>query len=332
MTLASRLSIAALALAATVLGSAAFAAVLPANGDLLVIGTPLASPPVDDFWLMRVDPVAGTVDSLLKLPTGNGPVDFDMSPVNGLVYVLARSSIYSVDLCTGAIATVSTGGYVASPQPPYMNLLAHSNGSLYISRPSATGGVIRVDAVSGAQTFLTSPYPAYPVTAYGLAEGPDHFVYAATSGGSGSLPWVMRVDPVTGASSVVASGVQSTSVRDIAFDTRDSLFVLREGGAPSVHRIDRVTGQVGLLTTLSTAGATFGWMVGHPDGMLYTPQVTLASQGAIFRLNPVTKSFTAATTPQSATMFECIALVRGFPGCVTPVRRSSWGQVKTTLR
>jgi hypothetical protein len=333
MSRASRLVFVLMALAAAVLPSAASAAgLLLANGDLVTIGTPLVSPPIDEFWLMRVDPVSGAVDTVCKLPTGNGPVDLDVSPVNGLVYVLARSSIYRVDPCTGATATITTGGYVAAPQPPYMNLLAHTDGNLYLSRPSTTGGIVRVDPATGAQTFLANPYPANPVTAYGLTEGPDHFVYAATSGGSGSLPWVVRVDPVSGALNVVASGVQSTNVRDIAFDTRDSLFVLREGATPSVHRIDRVTGQVGLLTNFTSAGATFGWMVAHPDGNLYTPQLSLSSQAAMYRLNPVTKSFTTVTTPRSDFWFQCVALVRGFSGCPTPVHQSSWGRIKTTYR
>lgn len=329
----SRLCLPALPLLALLAATAPAHAGIPANGDLLMVATPAVSPPVDHYVLVRANPVTGAVDTVAQLPTGNQPVDLDVSPVNGLVYVLAKSSIYRVDPCTGIVATITTGGYVAAPQPPSMTIFAHSNGSLYITRPgTTTGGIVRVDPVTGTQTLLTNPYTNLAVTAYGMTEGADHFLYASTVGGSGSVPWVLRVDPVTGATTVVASGVQSTNVRDIAFDTRDSLFVFRAGFSPSVHRIDRVTGQVGLLTTIPTVGTTAGWMCSHPDGGLYTPQAAGTTTFALYRLDPVSKAFVAVTSPQGTTQFAFVALMRGFSGCPTPSHRSSWGQVKTGYR
>lgn len=309
--------------------------ITPINGNLYVIGTPAVSPGVDEYWLLRVnlDVVPVKVDSVVKLPTGNAPVDMDVSPINGAVYVLAKSSIYRVDPCTGEVATIATGGYVAAPQPPSMCLMAHSDGQLYLCRGGVSGGVVRVDPMTGSQTFLTNTLTTHSVSTWGLTEGPDHFLYAATSGGSGSLPWVLRINPASGATTLVASGVQSTNVRDIAFDVRDSLYVLREGSPPSVHRVDRTTGQVGQLTTLSgIVATTLGWMVAHPDGYLYMAKTSLGNQSAVYRLDPATGSFAPASPPQSQLGYAQIALVRGFKGCPVPVRSSSWGAVKTIYR
>lgn len=311
------------------------AGILPANGELYTIATPLVTPPPDLFWLLRVKPSTGDVDTVVKLPTGVGVVDMDCSPTSGLVYVLSQSTIYRVDPCTGIIATIATGGFVGAPQPPLMNLLAHSDGNLYVTRSGAAGGVIRIDPVSGAQSLVANPFPALGSSPRGLTEGPDHMLYVSTSGGSGVLPWVVKVDPVTGASTTVATGAQATNVLDIAFDNRDSLFVLREGGFPSVHRIDRVAGQVGLLSNLvGVSGATFGWMAALPSGGLYTPQTStdVPKTAAIYVLDPIGTSFTTVTTPQSVFAFETIAVSRGFHGCPTPVHTSTWGQLKSRYR
>ena len=80
------------------------------------------------------------------------------------------------------------------------------------------------------------------------------------------------------------------------------------------------------------AGATFGWMVAHPDGGLNTPQLSLSDQEAVYRLDPVSKSFTTVTVPQSSFGFQTIALSRGFQGCPTPVRTGTWGQLKVLYR
>jgi hypothetical protein len=194
--------------------------------------------------------------------------------------------------------------------------------------------VIRIDPLSGAQSLVANPFPALGSSPRGLTEGPDHMLYVSTSGGSGVLPWVVKVDPGTGVSTTVATGVQATNVVDIAFDDRDSLFVLRVGSPQNVHRIDRVTGQVGLLTNLAgTINPGFGWMVAHPDGGLYTPQTTGALVGAVYLLDPISKSFDALpVTQQSKFGFQTIAVSRGFHGCPTPVHTSTWGQLKSRYR
>jgi hypothetical protein len=172
------------------------------------------------------------------------------------------------------------------------------------------------------------------VGAAGLTEGRDHQLYVASPVSTAGLqPWVLRVDPTTGTTQVYARGsIQSTNVRDVAFDSRDSLYVLRVGFEHIIHRTDPVTATVGPLVTLPF-GATFGWIAGHPDGGLYHPQAPVSGQYAIYRIDPVTAAVTTLIPPQTQLGYLGVALVRTATGCsVVPAKRNTWGQLKTRYR
>ena len=306
------------------------AGLLPEDGDLVTIATPNVSPPVDYFTLVRIKPLTGAVDSIVHLPSGNGPVCITVAPWNGLVYVLAKNSVYRVDPCTGAFATVTAGGLLGT-LPPIAKILAHSNGSLYVTRGSITNGVIRIDAASGVQSLLANPYTTFSASPTGLTEGADHMLYVATVGTT-LTPSMIRIDPVTGAMSAVATGLGNGTVRDPAFDTRDSLFVIRISAPTSVHRVDRVTGTIGQLTSFSVTTNVFGNMASHPDGGLYFPGSPTTGLNAMYRLDPVTKAVAAVSPVQSTVGFFTVAVMRGFQGCPTPSNASSWGRIKTLYR
>lgn len=311
---------------------AAAAGILPANGDIVTIATPIVSPPVDYFTLVRIKPATGALDSICHLPSGNGPLAITVAPMSGLIYVIGKTSVYRVDPCTGAIATVTSGGLL-SPLPPIVKILAHSNGSLYVTRGTGTNAVIRIDPVSGAQSLLANPFSSFSVSPMGLTEGPDHMLYVSTVGASGlSTPSMVRVDPVSGAMDVVASGLGNGNVRDPAFDTRDSLFVIRISAPTSVHRVNLATGAIGQLTSFSVVTTFFGNMAGHPDGGLYFPGSPTTGLNAMYRLDPVSKSVTAVSQLQSVVGFATVAVIHGYSGCPTPVNRTTWGQLKLRYR
>ena len=310
--------------------SVAHAAKTPANGELVFIGIPNVSPPVDEPYVLRAKYPSGVVDTLARLPTGNAPRRIAVSPLDGLIYVLGGNSILQVDPCTGAVATISSGGFFPSISSD--GLCAHSNGSLYWTK--AQGPVVRVDRFSGAQTALTNLVSSYGVGGTGLKEGPDHQLYVSTATSSaGTRPWVVRVDPNSGASAVVGSfNIQSTNVRDLAFDTRDSLYVLRVGFNYIVYRVDQVAGTVSPYVTLTVIGTTFGSLAGHPDGGLYFPCIPSGSQWAILRLDPVSTAVTTIVPQQPLMGFLGVAVMRGFSGCPTETRRSTWGRLKARYR
>ena len=308
------------------------AGVVPENGDIITIATPNVSPPVDYVTLVRIKPATGALDSICHLPSGNAPLAITVAPTNGLIYVIGKTSLYRVDPCTGAIATVTSGGLL-SPLPPIVKILAHSNGSLYVTRGTSPNGVIRIDPVTGVQSLLANPFTSFSVSPMGLTEGPDHMLYVSTVGASGaSTPSMIRIDPVSGAMTVVASGLGNGSVRDPAFDTRDSLFVIRISAPTSVHRVNLITGAIGQLTSFSVVTTFYGNMAGHPDGGLYFPGSPSTGLNAMYRLDPVFLSVTAVSPLQSVVGFLTVAVMRGYGSCPTPVNRTTWGQIKLRYR
>jgi streptogramin lyase len=321
---------AALSCAALVSATPARAATSLEDGDVLTIATPNVSPPVDYVTLVRIKPTTGVLDSIVHLPSGNAPVAITVAPWNGMVYVLGKTSVYRVDPCTGAIATVTSGGLLGT-LPPIAKILAHSNGSLYVTRGTITNGVIRIDPLTGAQSLLANPYSTFSASPMGLTEGADHQLYVSTVGTS-ATPSMIRIDPVTGAMNFVASGLGNGTVRDPAFDTRDSLFVIRISAPTSFHRVDRVTGTIGQLTTTSITTNVYGNMAAHPDGGLYFPGSPTTGINAMYRLDPVSKVVSAVTTPQSTVGFFTIAVMRGFVGCPTPTNTTTWGRLKVQYR
>src|SRR5262249_49180714 len=137
---------------------------------------------------------------------------------------------------------------------------------------------------------------------------------------------------VTGAMTVVATGLGNGSVRDPAFDTRDSLFVIRISAPTSVHRVDLATGKIGQLVSFSQAPDAFGSMASHPDGGLYFPGSRSTGSNAVYRLDPLSTSVTNISPEQHVIGFLTVAVMRGFTGCPTPVNRSTWGQIKARYR
>ncbi len=84
-------------------------------------------------------------------------------------------------------------------------------------------------------------------------------LYIATgTSTTGMMTWALRVDPNTGASSVVVTfSIQNTNVCDLAFDARDSLCVPRVGFNQIIHRVDPVTA---IVTTFSPQQPDFGYL------------------------------------------------------------------------
>jgi streptogramin lyase len=314
-----------LSLALVAFAPVARAAKTPANGDLVFAGTPFQNQ--TQFFLLRAKVPSGIVDTLATLPSGNAPRALSVSPFDGLVYILGSTNMMVVDPCTGIVSTLPTGGAMVND-----GIWVHSNGSIYWARND--GKIYRVDRHTGSFTQIANVVTTYGVSADAVVEGSDHQLYIATgTSTAGMQPWVVRMDPITGVSQIVASfNIQSTNVRALAFDTRDSLYVLRVGFNQIVHRVDRVTGAISPYVTLPVTGVTFGAMAGHPDGNLYIPGSPVAAQYAIYRVDPVTGTATTLVPAQAQLGYFGMAVMRGFSGCPTEAHRSTWGSVKAMYR
>jgi hypothetical protein len=296
-------------------------------GDLITIAAPAVSPPIDHYLVLRVAVPSGAIDTLANLPTGNVPKALTVSPIDGKIYVLCNNSLVRVNPCDGTVSTVVSG--TNFPAAPNAGIVAHSNGSIYMTR---SVNIIRVDPGAGTQTPFAS-VSALGVGANNLREGRDHQLYVATNGGSGLLPWVVKVDPTTAATQVYAKGnLQTTNVRDVTMDTRDSVYVLRVGFELILHRTDPVAQTVSPLITFSDGGSAAGWIVGHPDGGIYHPHSSAAGQMGILRIDPVTATWTQFVPQQNKLSFGGLDVARVSAPCIVPAARRTWGQVKALYR
>jgi streptogramin lyase len=264
--------------------------------------------------VIEVDPATGTqtpvtVGGLITQP-------FTIAQgADGFLYVQNPANMIRINACTGAQSLFSTN--ISLVIGNATALLAHSNGDMYYTSGSK---ITRVNGVTGAQSVLSSG--GVFLGLHGLTEGPDHMIYAADFN-VGSQ--VLRVDPVSGAQTVVAGPLTAAKPQGIAFDSRDSLYVL----AVNDKRVYRVSGGTSGPLTASD-GTTVFWMTNNPDGNLYyTRQVP--GVGQVARVNTITGSVTSCTSG-GLLVSTALAITTAHRECVVPTLHSTWGQVKTAYR
>lgn len=278
--------------------------------------------------VLRIVPASGLLDTVLVLPAGVQARGITVSPQDCQIFLLSSSAIYRVDPCLGTVATLPNGGFFPAGQNA--EIVAHSNGFLYWTR--GTGQIIRTDRNTGASSELVNVFTALGVAPMGIIEGDDNQLYVATAtSGNALVPWAVKVDPNTGAASTYAKFAGSnTNVRDVAFDTRDSLYVYRIGFDHTIYRTDPVAQLAGPLLTVPNPGGAWGF-AGHPDGGLYYLPVVNPNVG-VSRVDPVTKAVSVVVPPQGTWSLFNLALVRTATSCPSSTQRSTWGKVKGLYR
>lgn len=296
-------------------------------GDFLTMAALSANPAQNA--VLRIVPATGLLDTVLVLPAGVQARGITLSAQDHQIFLLSSSAIHRVDPCLGTVTTLPNGGFFPAGQNA--EIVAHSNGSLYWTK--GTGQIIRTDRNTGASSELVNVFTAHGVAPMGIIEGDDNQLYVATAtSGNALVPWAVRVDPNTGASSVYARFAgNNTNVRDVAFDTRDSLYVYKIGFEHIIYRTDPVAQLAGPLLTVPNPGGVWGF-AGHPDGGLYYLPVVLPNVG-VSRVDPVTKAVSVVVPPQGTWSLFNLALVRTGTTCVpTASSRSTWGKVKALYK
>lgn len=158
---------------------------------------------------------------------------------------LAIEALLSVEVASGAISVVSSGGFL-------------SGGPLALGPQGAlirTGGgveIARIDLGTGAQVLVTSG--ASSGTILSLTVDPSGSIYALRDTASRSL---VRIDPLTGGETTVASGGALQTASDLAIDADGNLMAAISLTDPApgetlqggLTRIDVISGQVTLLSS-----------------------------------------------------------------------------------
>ncbi len=214
---------------------------------------------------------------------------------------------------------------------PYDIAVAPGGGSLYVadmgefasgSAPAADGRIIRVDPATGVQTPVSTGGEL--VDPAGVAVAPDGSLLVVENVGVGGdprtpitqRPAVIRVNPRTGAQSVLARGAPMCYPFGIAVDRQGGILVsdfgnLVENGVtvascdPTGGGVIRVNPSSGQQQWLSFNSAAFGSTFLGPVGLAVEPNGTVlvanqrSAAAAVTAVNPVT-SVQQTVTPNSS--------------------------------
>jgi sugar lactone lactonase YvrE len=267
------------------------AIVLQPNGLWLVVDI---GPP---GGVLRVDPQSGvrTVLSQNTSPAGGpafaAPRDLALE-LDGNIVVVDQAAfggpggVIRVDPVTGARTAVSENAAPAggpSFADPIGVTLAPDGAILVADRAAfaGTGGVIRVDPVTGARTAVSEnaapPGGQNFVSPHGIALAPDGAILVADGGGAGG-GGVIRVDPQSGARTSVSQNAEPTG--GPSFVDPEELAVAADGAIVVADRnafggpggLIRVDPQTGARTTVSennTPPGPFGFQA--PAGLVIEP-------------------------------------------------------------
>jgi sugar lactone lactonase YvrE len=240
--------------------------------------------------------------------------------------------ILRADPVSGALAEVSRNGSQGNLfRHPYDIAVAPGGGGLYVadmgefasgSAPVADGRIIRVDPATGIQTPVSTGGEL--VDPAGVAVAPDGFLLVVENVGVGGdprnpstqRPAVIRVNPRTGAQSVLARGAPMCYPFGIAVDRQGGIFVsdfgnLVENGVivascdPTGGGVIRVDPSSGQQRWLSFNSVEFGSTFLGPVGLAVEPNGTVlvanqrSSAAAVTAVNPVT-SVQQTVTPNSS--------------------------------
>ncbi|MFB6840471.1 hypothetical protein [Streptomyces sp. NPDC056361] len=209
-------------------------------------------------------------------------------PGGGTLLRLSRSN------GTTKQTVVSSDGNLVSP----IAVAVEGDGSVLVADlfSKGQGAVIRIDPVTGEQTVLSvGEGRSDPLRPCGLCVEADGSIVTVEQAGpvpEPPAPQVVRIDPVSGARTVISSGGSLRSPVDVVIDHDGNIVVVDanafEGFVGGVIKVDPVSGE---QTTVSSGGSfdTPAAIAIQADGtLLVTDNKALTREPTVFRVDPVT--------------------------------------------
>lgn len=257
--------------------------------------------------LVRVDRSTGSqsiISSGGSLIAPNGLVlAGEYAYVSNLGDSSTASSVIRVDLRTGVQSTVSSGGHLLNPFGLAISssgdLLVADFGAAGISSTTADGRLVRINALTGAQSLVSSGGNLVNPTDVAISGAGDLFVTEARRG----IPTggaILKVDASSGAQSIVTGALPLVDPVALALDGSGNAFVAEEnshGGFGSLLRVDLSTGAI---TTIAS-GLPFGdprAIAIEADGNIILGDGGfngIRGNAAIYRIDPLTGVRTVLT-------------------------------------
>ncbi len=203
--------------------------------------------------LIRVDPASGQQFLLADNAVGSLGMPCGIALTRqGEVFVANTRAVLDIDLASGQIRTLSSGGNLLCP----LGIALADNGGLFVLNRAFPNQIVRVNPQTGAQKVISQGRYLKSPQAIAVAGAALYVTDVATSDGNFGVGRVIEVDIHTGLQTVVSEGGYLVGPVGIAVDDNGQLIVgdpyiinpespdLYDGG---IVRIDPGTGDQTLV-------------------------------------------------------------------------------------
>ena len=228
------------------------------------------------------------------------PGDLIVADVNGAFGGYGGSSpsgsgrIIKVDPDTGAQTIISSGNLLDAP----WGVAIDANGNIIVVDKAYPGGggtgisgqIIEVNPYNGDQTVISED--GLFVNPGGVAIDANGNIIVADqlydTTGDDTIGGIIKVDPTTGAQTVVASGGYINGPSDITIDAAGNIYVPSSivGGVVSIVRVDPTTGTQELISSGSLSAWYSGIVIDDTTGNIFVSEIY--SYNGIFKVDPDT--------------------------------------------
>ncbi len=242
---------------------------------------------------------------------GSAPVAAGLITGDVLVSDLNVPALFSVDPTTGNRTIFSGGGIGTGTAFSGPEGIAVGASGTVLVADNGVAALFTVDPTTGNRTLLTGDGAGSGqalVTPFGVAVGSGGQIYVADAGDQAGDSFVARVDPTTGASTLISglgagSGDAFSSIRGILAAPNGTLYVT-DVANQALYSVNPTTGA---RTILSDATHGTGISFGAPAGLTFDSSGNIliadASDGAIIRVDPATGNRTLFSTGGTGPQF-----------------------------
>jgi sugar lactone lactonase YvrE len=296
-------------------------------GDLILAQSNFTS----TAFIIQIDPVTLAPTIISGRPFVSEPRSVAVDHAGRILVADFHQGIVHVDAATGDQSVLA--GTAALGGAPAGICLA-PDGGLFVSVQGATPGVVRVDASGSSVTPVTSGNRiSYPGN---LTLGPDGALYVTENSipednggvingirGHGSI---VRVDPGSGAQTVVAADSLFLGPFDIAFVGPDEVWTANRG---------YVAGRRGCFVSTHVSDGASAFAL--PFSPCRSQGIAVAEDGTVFvsdcnTIGPDCAARYIRRLPDGPQLMGYGGPMAVVPSTVTPARRSTWGSLKTIYR
>ena len=243
--------------------------------------------------VIKIDPNTGqqTLLATFTTVTTNGTQyggvhDLAFSPNGDLIVLQHEPTVSRVNLVTGAITNISSGGLLGTDAQGTVRfgLIVAPNGDIYVAVYGPNADIVKVDPNTGAQSSVASG--GYITGPIGLGFLPSGELMAADNY-SGSL---IGVNTTTHAQRLVATNLFPSSPWGMTIDVAGNVYL----GTDGTNRIQKVS-TAGAVSTVVSGG-----LLNVPRDVALEPSGTLLSfqtvSNAIVRINPTNNTQTIVSS------------------------------------